>query len=146
MQTHTKSALTLAQTDYERMVDEFHHAFDDRPVEAMTADLLRLRKTLIEEEVRELFVEMDAAMAALEAGGSVPPATFANMLKEAADVQYVLSGMAVKFGWPIVEAFARVHASNMSKLGADGRPLRRADGKVLKGPHYHPPALEDLIS
>jgi len=43
------------------------------------------------------------------------------------------------------EAFLRVHRSNMSKLGADGRPIRRADGKVLKGPNYQPPTLHDLI-
>lgn len=137
--------VNTAQNDYERMVAEFHDAFDDRPVEAMTADLLRLRRALIAEEVRELFVEMDAAIAALDAGESVPRAVQANMFKEAADVQYVLSGMAVKFGWPMAEVFSRVHASNMSKLGADGRPVRRDDGKVLKGPNYHPPQLDDLV-
>jgi predicted HAD superfamily Cof-like phosphohydrolase len=67
------------------------------------------------------------------------------MLKETADVQYVLSGMSAKFAWPIAEVYARVHESNMSKLGDDGRPVRRADGKILKGPNYHPPRLDDLI-
>ena len=145
MQPQPRSAAADSQTDYERMVDAFHHAFDDQPVEAMTADLLRLRKTLIEEEVRELFAEMDAAIAALDAGQPVPKPTFLNMLKETADVQYVLSGMSVKFGWPIGAVFARVHESNMSKLGEDGRPVRRPDGKVLKGPRYHPPVLDDLV-
>lgn len=131
--------------DYERKVAEFHAAFEtdiDRP---MTADLLRLRKTLLAEEMRELFAEMDAAIAALDAGQEVERGVRLNMLKEAADVQYVLSGMAVTFGWPIAEVYARVHASNMSKLGDDGRPVRRADGKVLKGPRYHPPVLDDLL-
>lgn len=139
------SRTVSSQTDYEEMVDAFHQAFDDQPVEAMTADLLRLRKTLIAEEVRELFVEMDAAIAALETGTEVPRDVFLNMLKETADVQYVLSGMSVKFAWPIHAVFSRVHESNMSKLGTDGRPVRRADGKVLKGPNYHPPQLDDLI-
>ena len=44
------------------------------------------------------------------------------------------------------EAFDRVHASNMSKLGDDGKPIRREDGKVLKGPNYKPPVLIDLIT
>jgi predicted HAD superfamily Cof-like phosphohydrolase len=44
------------------------------------------------------------------------------------------------------EAFDRVHASNMSKLGHDGKPVRRQDGKVLKGPNYQPPVLDDLIA
>lgn len=43
------------------------------------------------------------------------------------------------------EAFLRVHKSNLSKLGDDGKPLRREDGKVLKGPNYQPPVLTDLI-
>jgi hypothetical protein len=46
----------------------------------------------------------------------------------------------------VVEAFKRVHASNMSKLGNDGKPIRREDGKVLKGPNYKPPYLLDLVS
>jgi predicted HAD superfamily Cof-like phosphohydrolase len=44
------------------------------------------------------------------------------------------------------EAFARVHASNMSKLDpVTGKPIRREDGKILKGPDYQPPVLIDLI-
>jgi NTP pyrophosphatase (non-canonical NTP hydrolase) len=43
------------------------------------------------------------------------------------------------------EAFKRVHASNMSKLDRDGKPIRREDGKILKGPNYLPPDLIDLI-
>lgn len=43
------------------------------------------------------------------------------------------------------EAFRRVHLSNMSKLGDDGLPLRREDGKILKGPNYQPPKLEDIL-
>lgn len=42
-------------------------------------------------------------------------------------------------------AFSRVHKSNMSKLGDDGKPIKREDGKVLKGPNYQPPNLSDLV-
>lgn len=45
----------------------------------------------------------------------------------------------------LAEAFDRVHQSNMSKLGDDGKPIRREDGKVLKGPNYQPPFLADLV-
>ena len=38
-----------------------------------------------------------------------------------------------------------VHASNMTKLGADGRPVRRADGKILKGPDYRPPDIAAVL-
>ena len=46
---------------------------------------------------------------------------------------------------PDDEALDRVHQSNMSKLGKDGKPIYREDGKVLKGPDYEPPTLMDLI-
>ena len=46
--------------------------------------------------------------------------------------------------WDLNEALYRVHRSNMSKLGEDGKPIRREDGKILKGPNYKPPFLDDL--
>ena len=45
----------------------------------------------------------------------------------------------------IREAFKRVHTSNMSKLGDDGKPVLREDGKILKGPNYKKPYLTDLL-
>ena len=67
-----------------------------------------------------------------------------NQLKELADLVYVCFQYAASRGWPLDEALARVYGSNMSKL-VDGKPLRREDGKVLKGPNYKPPYLEDLL-
>lgn len=131
--------------DYERKVRNFHLAFDigvDMPI---TSDLLAFRKKLIGEEVEELYAEIDKARAEIEAGGSVSRDTLAAMMKELADVQYILSGMVVTFGMPADRVFDRVHHSNMSKLGHDGKPVHREDGKVMKGPHYHPPKLDDLI-
>jgi len=43
------------------------------------------------------------------------------------------------------EAFSRVHRSNMSKLDKDGKPIKREDGKILKGPNYKEPTLKDLV-
>lgn len=43
------------------------------------------------------------------------------------------------------EAFRRIHLSNMSKLDDSGKPIKREDGKILKGPNYKEPNLEDLI-
>lgn len=68
-----------------------------------------------------------------------------NMLKELADLLYVTYGYAAAFGWDLNEAFRRVHASNMSKLGPDGKPIYRPDGKVMKGPNYRKPDLSDLV-
>lgn len=65
-------------------------------------------------------------------------------LKELADLVYVCFQFAAAAGWELDEALDRVHQSNMSKL-VDGKPLKREDGKVLKGPNYKPPYLDDLI-
>ena len=68
-----------------------------------------------------------------------------NALKELADLVYVCYQYAENMGWFLDEALNRVHESNMSKLGADGKPIYREDGKVLKGPGYKPPDLSDLF-
>jgi predicted HAD superfamily Cof-like phosphohydrolase len=49
---------------------------------------------------------------------------------------------ANRLGFDIFGAFDEVHSSNMSKLDDNGKPVLRADGKVLKGPNYRPPRLE----
>ena len=33
----------------------------------------------------------------------------------------------------------------MSKLGENGRPIHREDGKVMKGPGYFEPDLEGIL-
>ena len=67
-----------------------------------------------------------------------------DQLKELADLVYVCFQMAASQDWDLDEAMRRVHKSNMSKLGEDGKPIYRGDGKVLKGPNYAPPNLKDL--
>lgn len=131
--------------DYERKVRAFHLAFDIGVDKPLTPDLLAFRKKLIGEEVEELYAEIDKAKAELEAAGHVSRDTLCAMMKELADVQYILSGMIVTFGLPADRVFDRVHQSNMSKLGDDGKPVRREDGKVMKGPNYRPPVLDDLV-
>jgi predicted HAD superfamily Cof-like phosphohydrolase len=70
---------------------------------------------------------------------------YSEILKELADLVYVTYGYAATYGWDLDEAVRRVHISNMSKLGVDGKPLKRPDGKVLKGPNYKKPVLSDLV-
>ena len=66
-------------------------------------------------------------------------------LKELADLAYVCYQYAAAAGWDLDEALTRVHKSNLSKLDDDFRPIKRADGKVIKGPNYQPPSLIDLV-
>jgi predicted HAD superfamily Cof-like phosphohydrolase len=92
-----------------------------------------LRYDLMAEEL----AEVDQAMADVLHVEDLP-----DLAKELADLLYVVYGTAVTFGIDIDKVFAEVHSSNMSKLGVDGKPIYREDGKVLKGPNYAPPNLE----
>jgi predicted HAD superfamily Cof-like phosphohydrolase len=130
----------------EDRVAEFHRAMEVSVADPLTHDLLALRLRLLNEEVAELAESVAIYLGQREKGRSDADlaAERAHMLKELADVQYVVSGFAVTFGLPLEAAFDRVHTSNMSKL-VNGKPLKRDDGKVLKGPNYQPPTLDDLV-
>ena len=69
----------------------------------------------------------------------------AKILDAICDSIYVLIGLALKMNFDLDGAFREVHRSNMSKLGEDAKPIKRADGKVLKGPHFTPPKLDAYI-
>lgn len=69
----------------------------------------------------------------------------AHALKELADLVFVCYQFAAAKGWNLDLALTRVFESNMSKLGIDGKPILREDGKILKGPGYFEPNLSDLI-
>jgi predicted HAD superfamily Cof-like phosphohydrolase len=97
-----------------------------------------MQRTLIVEEFKE-FLEAENQLLT----GFVVNAT--DTLKELADLVYVCYQYAENLSWDLDEALNRVHRSNMSKLGEDGEPVYREDGKVLKGPNYEPPNLSDLV-
>lgn len=61
------------------------------------------------------------------------------------DMLYIIYGTCVSYGIPINEIFDEIHASNMSKLGEDGKPIYREDGKVLKGPNYFKPNISKIL-
>lgn len=116
-------------------VKEFHKAFG-HPVGEEPNTLLASRKAfrmrLIDEECMEMYESMR--------DGDV-----VNTAKELADILYVVYGTAVEMGIELDEVFDAVHQSNMSKLGEDGKPIYREDGKVLKGPNYSPPNIEEVL-
>jgi predicted HAD superfamily Cof-like phosphohydrolase len=118
-------------------VREFHRAFRlplaDRPTAALESGQVELRQALIEEELAEL-------RAAGSAGDLV------GVADALADIVYVAYGTACVYGIDLDAVLDEVHASNMTKLGADGQPVRRADGKVLKGPDYRPPDIAAVLS
>ena len=129
----------------EDLVKEFCDAFGVPQAELTSNRTLTLGMRLISEETQELYGEI-VDLKAMN-WGEVPfdPEVRQKLLKELADLQYVISQFAIRFHLPLQEAFERVHASNMSKLDEDGKPIYREDGKVLKGPNYQPPDLSDLV-
>ncbi len=111
---------------------EFRHYFG---VEN-SCDNCDMQLTLIKEEFQE-FVEAHDLMDLSVKGET-------EALKELVDLVYVAFQYAENMEWDLIEAYRRVHQSNMSKLGEDMQPIRREDGKILKGPNYAPPDLDDL--
>lgn len=117
----------------EDMVREFHVAFGHpaptKPT-MLDKDTGDLRMALVSEEA----IEAKTAK------------SITDLLKELCDLQYVVDGWFVSTGLDKykAEAMMLVHKSNMSKLGEDGKPIYREDGKVLKGPNYKPVTTEQL--
>ena len=95
-------------------------------------DTVNLRIELIREELQEL----------IDACGARDIVEVADALT---DILYVTYGAAHSFGIPIDACFKEVQRSNMSKLGEDGKPIYREDGKVMKGPGYSVPDLKNVL-
>ncbi len=116
----------------------FHKTFGMGISETMRADIGNsknmLRFNLMDEENKE-YLE----------------ATENNDLVEVADalgdMLYILCGTILEHGMQhkIEEVFDEIQRSNMSKLGADGKPIYREDGKVLKGPDYFKPNIQEIL-
>lgn len=107
-----------------------------------TGNMIKLRWSLLNEEYEELWQELFDYE-----DGKVVPALEPDkekVAKEIADMLYIIYSMADVFGIPIDKVFEEVHSSNMSKLGPDDRPVRREDGKIIKGPNYKEPDLSWL--
>lgn len=123
---------------YETAAHEFRKAYE-LPL-GLTTSSLKLQQNLIDEE------HLEVAHAYLDLLKDITnKRAREHLLKELADLVYVCHQMAACFGWDLQTAYNRVHASNMSKLGEDGKPIRREDGKILKGPNYKEPSLIDLV-
>lgn len=119
------------------LVSEFHRAFGipdatEPHIEDIRTNLLRLR--LLHEELQEL----------TEALADEDPVATLDAL---ADLDYVLSGTWLQLGFAAMreDAAAEVHRTNMLKLGADGRPVVDANGKVAKPEGWKPPNLSAVI-
>lgn len=119
-------------------VELFHNSFGLGVSKTMRADLGKeknlLRFNLMDEENKEYF----------EAANNNDLVEVADAL---GDMLYILCGTILEHGMhhKIEEVFEEIQRSNMSKLGADGKPIYRKDGKVLKGPNYFKPNIESIL-
>ncbi|MAI22727.1 MAG: hypothetical protein CL828_01605 [Crocinitomicaceae bacterium] len=119
-------------------VREFHDAFGianrDLPEGKLDESTVRLRHRLMAEETEEY---LEAALA----GDTVEVADALG------DQLYILCGTILSHGMQhvIEEVFMEIQSSNMSKLGADGQPIYREDGKVMKGPNYFRPNISIIL-
>lgn len=120
--------------DVMRALVEFHRAYDCPIRYSPTAvpDERDLRIELLREEWSEY-------LTAASLGDVV------EVADALADMIYVIFGTALSYGIALPAVLAEVHRSNMSKLGEDGKPLLRDDGKVMKGPGYFPPDVARAI-
>ncbi len=147
-----------------KLVKEFHTVFG-HPVAATPTDvdentrLLRFRliyEELMEfgraigisglaDETQEQFEEL--VKSAKNAIAIVP--NFPTDLVEAADalgdIDYVVQGSNLVFGFPAESVVEEIHRANMSKLGADGKPIYDEHHKVQKGPNYRKPDVGGVL-
>lgn len=121
-----------------KAVADFHKAFglgiSQQPRASLGANTNLLRFNLMDEENREY----------LEAAQRGDLVEVADAL---GDMLYILCGTILEHGmqYKIEEVFEEIQRSNMSKLGADGKPVYREDGKVLKGPNYFKPDIRAVL-
>jgi len=119
-------------------VNDFHKAFDLGIKNNPTADLGIKKNLLRYELMREENEEY------LEAANNNDIVEVADAL---GDMLYILCGTIIEHGMQekIEEVFNEIQRSNMSKLGADNKPIYREDGKVLKGPNYFKPDIKTIL-
>lgn len=120
-----------------KMVSEFHQTFkqsqSDTPV-LLSSEESVLRHVLGKEELDEYII-------------AVGEENMIEILDSLADQLYILFGTICKHGLQnhIIPAFNLVHQNNMSKLGPDGNPILREDGKIIKPQGFKKVELTDIL-
>ena len=135
METTTRKLTMDEATEHVRA---FHNAFGipnaNKPIGDIGDRDALLRYKLIREENEEY---LDAALRG----------DLVEVADALGDLLYILCGTLLKHGLEhkMDEVFREIQRSNMSKLGADGKPIYRDDGKVMKGPAYFKPDIATIL-
>ena len=125
------------ETNFDR-VENFMRVFNQEvkdEVDWPDAETMELRIDLIEEELQEL-----------KDGILLGDGTLVDVADALTDLLYVVYGAGHSFGINLDKCFEEVHNSNMSKLGNDGKPIYREDGKILKGENFREPNLKEVLN
>jgi len=121
-----------------KAVEIFHNAFGitnrETPIAFTNEKEIKLRFDLMAEENQEY----------LEAAKNNDLVEVADAL---GDMLYILCGTMLSHGMQdkMEAIFNEIQRSNMSKLGTDGKPIYREDGKVMKGPNYFKPNIKQIL-
>ena len=119
-------------------VAKFHDAFGIESAESPSVNIseqtILLRHNLMKEENEEYLV-------------AAQKKDLIEVADALGDMLYILCGTILSHGMQhkITEVFEEIQRSNMSKLGPDGKPIYREDGKVLKGPNYFKPDIAAVL-
>ena len=150
-----------------QQVGEFHNVFghpvSDRP-ETVPAVVCKLRVNLIIEELAELVEAIGGRNITSPVLHSVAKSLrhqikvvrtadhsefkdqdLIEIADALTDINYVTYGGGHVWGLNLDDTMKEVHSSNMSKLGEDGLPIYKEDGKVAKGPNFVEPNIEAVI-
>lgn len=133
------------------MVKEFHEKFGhpvaDEPTVLADVNFEYMRLELIREELVELYEACGYDAKHLKEAPVLKwdGTDIVAVADALADLEYVVNGMALNMGINLPDVVKEVHRSNMTKLGADGKPIYREDGKILKGPDYEEPKLMEIL-
>ncbi|MDY5585035.1 MAG: nucleoside triphosphate pyrophosphohydrolase family protein [Arcanobacterium sp.] len=148
--------MTVDANRPEDLVRQFHETYglpimNDTP--NVNRERVHMRMSLIAEE----FAELMGAVYGQKARSIIESATTEAITTDdvtrdtietadaLGDLIYVIYGMALEMGIPLAAVLNEIQASNMSKLGADGKPIYREDGKVLKGPDFFAPDIAKVL-
>lgn len=148
------------------LVTEFHETYG-MPVNphsepTVDYDRIHMRYALIAEEFAELTEALygeksgqivqesaefavNVALSSLHNHGTPLPLDTVEAADALADLVYVIYGASLESSIPLDAVLAEVQRSNMSKLGEDGKPIYRPDGKVMKGPNFSQPDIRKVL-
>jgi len=148
------------------LVTEFHETYgmpiNPHPEPTVNYERIHMRYALIAEEFveltealygseaantikREIEIHVDQARYEADSLGRPLPLDVVEAADALADLVYVIYGAALESSIPLDPTLQEVQRSNMSKLGEDGLPIRREDGKIMKGPNYTAPDIRKVL-